>query len=101
MEKWKAKAARTICRSTTAARAAFALAEPSSIRGARFARPEFLRNIQIQSLLWSMGGTFIVIIVLGFLEFLGLTQHFNPILIFILFACLMGISSWLLKLRYK
>jgi hypothetical protein len=52
-------------------------------------------------LLWSMGGTFIVIIVLGFLEFLGQTQHFNPILIFILFACLMGISSWLLKLRYK
>jgi len=62
---------------------------------------EFLRNVQIQSMLWSIGATFIVTIFLGFLEFLGLTQHFNPTFIFILFACLMGVSSWILKLRYK
>jgi len=62
---------------------------------------EFLRNVQIQSMLWSIGATFTVTIFLGFLEFLGLTPHFNPNLIFILFMVLMGISGWLLKLRYR
>jgi hypothetical protein len=62
---------------------------------------EFLRNIQIQSMLWSIGATFTVTIFLGFLEFLGLTPHFNPYWIFILFMCFMGISGWLLKLRYR
>ena len=62
---------------------------------------EFLRNIQIQSMLWSIGATFTVTIFLGFLEFLGLTPHFNPYWIFILFMFFMGISGWLLKLRYR
>ncbi len=64
-------------------------------------KDEFLRNLQIQSMLWGIGATFTVTIFMGILEFLGLTPHTNPYWVFILFCFFMGISGWLLKLRYR
>lgn len=62
---------------------------------------EFQRNVQVQSLLWAIGTTFVVTTFWGFLELFGLAQHFNPFNVFLLFLFSKGISGALVNRRYR
>jgi hypothetical protein len=64
-------------------------------------KDEFQRNLFIQSMIWSIGATLSVTTVWGFLENFTNTAHLQPYLIFPMFAVFVGISTPLLKLRYR
>jgi hypothetical protein len=62
---------------------------------------EFLRSIFQQSLLWSMGLILAITSVWGLLEMLAGVPHLPIFYIFPAFCLFFGISSPLLKLRYR
>jgi hypothetical protein len=64
-------------------------------------KDEFQRNLFIQSMIWSIGATLAVTTVWGFLENFTNATHLQPYLIFPMFAVFVGISTPLLKLRYR
>lgn len=64
-------------------------------------KDEFLRNLLIQSMIWSLGATLTVTTVWGFIELFVDVKHLPLYLIFPFFWFLVGVSSWLLRLRYK
>ncbi|MGD0098070.1 MAG: hypothetical protein ABSB60_16400 [Terracidiphilus sp.] len=64
-------------------------------------KDEFMRNLQIQSLIWGIGATLSVTVVWGFLESFVRLQHMNLILVYPLYCVLSGISLGVLQLRYR
>jgi hypothetical protein len=62
---------------------------------------EFLRNMQIQSLLGGIGGTLAVVSVWGFLENFTQVRHLDLYLVYPLFWVFVGISTVVVKLRYR
>lgn len=62
---------------------------------------EFQRDLLVQSLVWSIGATLAMTTVWGFLEMFLNVRHLQPFLLFPLFWMFVGISSALLKLRYR
>jgi hypothetical protein len=64
-------------------------------------KDEFQRNLLIQSMIWAMGGTLVVTTAWGFLEAFITVPHFQLYLVFPLFWFFVGISTGLLKLRYR
>jgi len=64
-------------------------------------KDEFLRNLLVQSMIWSLGATLTVTTVWGFVELFVNVKHLPLYLIFPLFWFLVGVSSWLLRMRYK
>jgi uncharacterized YccA/Bax inhibitor family protein len=64
-------------------------------------KDEFLRNLHVQSMIWSLGVTLTVTTVWGFLELFVPVAHLQLYLIFPLFWFLVGVSGWLLRMRYR
>ena len=64
-------------------------------------KDEFQRNLLIQSMIWGMGATLAVTTVWGFLENFANTTHLQPYLVFPMFWFFVGISTAVLKLRYR
>jgi hypothetical protein len=64
-------------------------------------KDEFLRNLLVQSMIWSLGATLSVTTVWGFIELFVNVKHLPLYLIFPFFWFLVGFAGWLLRLRYK
>jgi hypothetical protein len=64
-------------------------------------KDEFVRNMQIQSLLGGIGGTLAVVSVWGFLENFAHARHLDLFLVYVLFWFFVGISTVVVRLRYK
>jgi 4-amino-4-deoxy-L-arabinose transferase-like glycosyltransferase len=64
-------------------------------------KDEFVRNMQIQALLGGIGGTLAVVSVWGFLENFTHVRRLDLFLVFPLFWIFVGISTVLVKLRYR
>ena len=64
-------------------------------------KDEFVRNMQIQSLLGGIGGTLAVVSVWGFLENFTNVRHLDLFLVYPLFWVFVGISTVVVSLRYK
>ena len=65
-------------------------------------KDEFMRNLQIQAMLWGIGSTLTVTTVWGFLEGFVHIHHMDPILVYPIFCILSGLSAGLIwTLRYK
>jgi hypothetical protein len=64
-------------------------------------KDEFLRNLQIQAMLWGIGATLAVTTVWGFLENFAQVPHLYLYVVYPLFWFFVGISTPLLKARYK
>ena len=62
---------------------------------------EFQRTIQIQSMLWAMGGAFMIATAWGFLETFNLAPHAPAWAIYPLWALLMAPSRMIIERRYK
>jgi len=65
-------------------------------------KDEFMRNLQIQAMLWGIGSTLTVTTVWGFLEGFVHIHHMDPILVYPIFCILSDLSAGLIwTLRYK
>lgn len=64
-------------------------------------KDEFQRNLLIQSMIWSIGATLAITTVWGFLETFAGTPHIDLYFVFPLFWFFVGVSTALLKLRYR
>jgi len=64
-------------------------------------KDEFQRTIFVQSMLWSIGATLTVTTVWGFLEHFLQVAHLELYLLFPMFWFFVGISSLILKARYR
>jgi len=64
-------------------------------------KDEFVRNMQIQSLLGGIGGTLAVVSVWGFLENFTQVRHLDLFLVYPLFWVFVGISTVVVRLRYR
>jgi uncharacterized YccA/Bax inhibitor family protein len=64
-------------------------------------KDEFMRNLQIQSMLWGIGATLSVTVVWGFLESFVHLHRMDLILVYPLYCILTGISYGMLQLRYR
>ena len=64
-------------------------------------KDEFMRNLQIQAMLWGIGATLAVTTVWGFLENFAQVPHLYLYVVYPLFWFFVGISTPLLKARYK
>jgi hypothetical protein len=64
-------------------------------------KDEFMRNLQIQSMLWGIGATLAVTVVWGFLENFVHLHRMDLILVYPLYCILTGISYGLVKARYR
>jgi hypothetical protein len=64
-------------------------------------KDEFVRNMQIQSLLGGIGGTLAVVSVWGFLENFTHVRHLDLFLVYPLFWGFVGFSTVVVRLRYK
>jgi hypothetical protein len=62
---------------------------------------EFQRNVLIQSMLWGIALTLGVLTAWGFLELFVPVPHFQLYLAYPLFAFFVGVSTPLLKRRYR
>jgi hypothetical protein len=62
---------------------------------------EFVRNLQIQGLLGGIGGTLAVVSVWGFLEDLAHVRRLDLLLVYPLFWVFVGISTVVVRLRYR
>jgi hypothetical protein len=62
---------------------------------------EFQRNLQIQAMLWGIGGTLAFLTVWGFLEIFVHLRHFDLLLVYPLYCGLTGVSLGLVKMRYR
>jgi hypothetical protein len=64
-------------------------------------KDEFVRNMQIQSLLGGIGGTLAVVSVWGFLENFTKVPHMDLFLVYPMFWVLTGASAAVVWLRYR
>lgn len=64
-------------------------------------KDEFQRMLLVQSMLWSIGGTLALTTVWGFLENFLHVPHFDLYLVFPLFWFLVGVSTPILRARYR
>jgi hypothetical protein len=64
-------------------------------------KDEFVRNMQIQALLGGIGGTLTVVSVWGFLENFTHVPRLDLFLVYPLFWFFVGISTVVVKLRYR
>jgi hypothetical protein len=64
-------------------------------------KDEIQRTIFVESMLWSIGATLTVTTVWGFLENFLHVPHFDLYLVFPLFWFVVGVSTPLLKARYR
>jgi hypothetical protein len=64
-------------------------------------KDEFLRNLLVQSSVWGIGGTLAVTSIWGFLELFLPVPHFDLYLVFPMFWVFVGISSALIRMRYR
>jgi hypothetical protein len=64
-------------------------------------KDEFMRNLQIQSMLWGIGATLSVTVAWGFFESFVLLQRMDLILVYPLYCVPSGFSLGLLQMRYK
>lgn len=64
-------------------------------------KDEFVRNLFIQAAVWGIGATLTVTSVWGFLELFVPVTHLDLYLVFPMFWFFVGISSGLLRLRYR
>jgi hypothetical protein len=64
-------------------------------------KDEFMRNLQIQALLWGIGATLSVTVTWGFLENFVHLRHMDLILVYPLYCALSGIALGIQKMRYR
>ncbi len=64
-------------------------------------KDEFVRNLQIQSMIWSIGATLTVTSVWGFLENFVHVWHMDLYMVFPLFWLFVGVFTPVLKRRYR
>jgi uncharacterized YccA/Bax inhibitor family protein len=64
-------------------------------------KDEFLRNVQIQAMLWGIGGTLAITTTWGFLESFVQLRHFDLILVYPLYCGVTGLCWGLVKTRYE
>jgi len=64
-------------------------------------KDEFIRNTQVQAMLGGIGGTLAVTSVWGFLENFVHVPHMDLYLVFPLFWVFVGVSMFVVKLRYR
>jgi hypothetical protein len=64
-------------------------------------KDEFMRNLQIQALLWGIGATLSVTVTWGFLENFVHLRHMDLILIYPLYVMLSGLALGIQKMRYR
>lgn len=64
-------------------------------------KDEFLRNLQIQSMLWGLGAIMALTTVWGFLQIFTPIHPFEPFMTFPLFWCFVGIAAGVLQKRYR
>jgi len=64
-------------------------------------KDEFVRNLQIQAMIWGVGATLALTTGWGFLESFVHLRHFDLVLIYPLYCALTGISYGLVRLRYR
>jgi hypothetical protein len=64
-------------------------------------KDDFQRDLFVQSMIWSIGATLAVTTVWGFLENFTNISHLQPYLVFPMFSVFIGISTPLLRLRYR
>jgi hypothetical protein len=64
-------------------------------------KDEFVRNYQIQSMVWAIGAILVVTTVWGSLEDFAHVRHLDLFMLYPLYCFFVGISSVLVKLRYR
>jgi hypothetical protein len=64
-------------------------------------KDEFIRNLQVQSMLWGIGGTLAVTTVWGFLEDFVHVPHMDLFLAFPIFWFIVGVSTPIIRRRYR
>jgi uncharacterized YccA/Bax inhibitor family protein len=64
-------------------------------------KDEFMRNLQVQSLIWGIGATLTVTVVWGFLESFVHLRHLDLILVYPLYCGLSGIALAVQQMRYR
>jgi len=64
-------------------------------------KDEFVRNVQIQSMLWGLGATLAVTTIWGFLENFVHVRHMDLFLVYPLYCVLSGVCYGLVSARYK
>lgn len=64
-------------------------------------KDEFMRNLQIQAMLWGIGATLSVTVTWGFLESFVHLRHLDLILVYPLFCVLSGFALGIQQMRYK
>jgi hypothetical protein len=64
-------------------------------------KDEFIRNLQVQSMLWGIGGTLAVTTVWGFLEDFAHVPHMDLFLVFPIFWFFVGVSTPIVRRRYR
>jgi hypothetical protein len=62
---------------------------------------EFVRSYQIQSMVWAIGATLVVTTVWGSLEDFAHVRRLDLFMIYPLFCFFVGVSSVLVKMRYR
>jgi len=64
-------------------------------------KDEFMRNLQIQALLWGIGATLSVTVTWGFLESFVHLRHMDLILVYPLYCGLSGLALGIQQMRYR
>jgi hypothetical protein len=64
-------------------------------------KDEFMRNLQVQALLWGIGATLSVTVTWGFLENFVHLRHMDLYLVYPLYCVLSGLALGIQHMRYK
>jgi len=64
-------------------------------------KDEFIRNLQIQSMLWAIGATLSVTTIWGFLQGFLHVRPMDPIWVYPMYCILFGVCHGLVCMRYK
>ena len=64
-------------------------------------KDEFLRNLQIHSMLWGLGAIMVLTTVWGFLQIFTYIPRFQPFMTFPLFWCFQAIAVGALQRKYR
>jgi hypothetical protein len=64
-------------------------------------KDEFMRNLQVQALLWGIGATLSVTVTWGFLESFVHLRHMDLILVYPLYCVLSGFALGIQQMRYR
>jgi len=64
-------------------------------------KDEFVRNLQIQAMLWGIGATLSATTIWGFLQSFVHLHPLDPILVYPMFCGLSGVAYALVHMRYK